>query len=626
MSTEVSDDEWAKLGFAAEVAAQPKPVGNADAVSDDEWNSLGFSDAMPAAAPQEQPKPVGAATNTEQVFGPGIDATIDVAKRLADGSNVVALGEVAATMLSGVLATTAGGVKGGIEHIAGMVAGDPDSLDKSVSEIQRIAQKYTYQPKASSSKSVMDVLAKGGQDFEADIKRGGDQILDATGSPVAATAFHTYANVLPTMMGKGAIRPPATSARGERAAIGRVDQKAADMGVNLEARPADMEQQLVYAAERQEGLMTPGDAIPAVQEAVQKAASISKSYRNARYKESRSSEAYVDVQVAKDVSKDARDALSDYDLADMPLVDKRLTELDKMWAGDKWGDALTAKDRSMDLNKFYDWYRKINTMKPAATDLTQAAALGIVRGMAKSRLDAEFNADMIKGDVDSINKWKAALKSHGDYVKTFKESKVIRDMVEMEADTAEMRRWITGASAALPNAKVAGTVKELNRILGRESVEMQALRADLKLDILEPLLKEEPNVKQFVRGYDKMVRKNPALAKELMSEGELRDLAEISRSVERGKATNWQNIAEWDKTGTLGRFMFGHGLAKASARQGIGTAFLRAFTTPMGHNQRTRIINDYLGIDSRQSMFNTRAIQSVGMLETMQEQQEQPSN
>jgi hypothetical protein len=112
------------------------------------------------------------------------------------------------------------------------------------------------------------------------------------------------------------------------------------------------------------------------------------------------------------------------------------------------------------------------------------------------------------------------------------------------------------------------TIKRLKGILGENSPQMDAIRMDLLHDIARPIFegggKGQPNFKGFVANYDKVIKRNPSLVKELGLDNSelqaLRDFASAADKVQQRRAFGL------DPSTVVARYFFGHKIARAAVR------------------------------------------------------------
>lgn len=115
--------------------------------------------------------------------------------------NVVGLGEAIGTIGSGMVAEPAAGAVGLLSLASGL------GVDNSVKGIEKTREAMTYMPRTPEGQqyvqSIGEALAPIGEAIEGAAKKAGHATLDATGSPVAATAVDTLIQAAPDILGLG---------------------------------------------------------------------------------------------------------------------------------------------------------------------------------------------------------------------------------------------------------------------------------------------------------------------------------------------------------------------------------------------------------------------------------------
>jgi len=115
----------------------------------------------------------------------------------------------------------------------------------------------------------------------------------------------------------------------------------------------------------------------------------------------------------------------------------------------------------------------------------------------------------------------------------------------------------------------------MKEVLGKDHPAIEGIRQDLLFEVVEPLLKDQPNYAQFVRNYDSTIRRNPSLVRELdLSQGNFRELLNFSRA-QSELPLSQQQIANIDLTRSIAQFSAGHQIAKAGLRVRIATALAK---------------------------------------------------
>jgi hypothetical protein len=327
-------------------------------------------------------------------------------------------------------------------------------------------------------------------------------------------------------------------------------QKFADAhGINT--GPTAIKSSLVESVER----MTPDEFAanqPQLRKQLMDAEIAQKKAVTQKFEEAKTTDAYVNADNIEDFGRGLRDELvrEGYDLDEMAKVQKTLGDIENIRAtkpgvgkrdnlGEFGSGAVPktfqrGKVIDVQLNDLQLIRKRIN--KRFSTDASQNSALTLAKSRLDDFLDTQFTKDAIRGDATAVAKWKGARDAFIDYKKNFKEDTFIRKMVEADATPEQYRRWLVGASAMSARPQVASTIKRLKGILGENSPQMDAIRMDLLHDIARPIFegggKGQPNFKGFVANYDKVIKRNPSLVKELgLDNSELQALRDFASAV-----------------------------------------------------------------------------------------------
>ncbi len=565
---------------------------------------------IPASGPAQPPRPAPsfvqkglAATRSEM---PGSQALPAIGRILAGAP------ETALTMGTGIAAEpvsgAAGLLKGGYSAARG-----GEFLGPATQAIEGVREAMTFQPRSAPGQELLQTVA---QPFEA-MQRGGEytggRILENTGSPLAATTGQLGFEAIPAALGlKGARGRLAERRQGITEAQRQFDES----GVAPAATREKQIDQLVRTAEDRHlgGRVERGTSMEDIQAGVRAAKQRAKQNVNDLYDAARGAPAGISVTNVKKFSPLVNDALKDFDVADMPIARKRLEEIRDM-------EAKAPNNAFISLKGIEDWRRRLNRNRPPASDRAQNAALDVIKNQLDEFVDAAFDADMIKGDPLAVSRWKDARSANTDYRRRFSKDKVISRFVENESNPDQMRSWVFGASAVGAKKEAANVVKSIKNIVGEDSPQFTALRQDALLDVMEPLIREEPNVQQFVRNYDRMVRNNPAVVRELLPEtsrGALKSLRNVASAVGKREPTVKQKM-DLSNMGAVA--LFGHGISRAGLKVRTARDVFRAMVgRPVSAKRET--MASLLGYDPYAPVLPKAPIAISGGVQTLQDADE----
>jgi hypothetical protein len=232
---------------------------------------------------------------------------------------------------------------------------------------------------------------------------------------------------------------------------------------------------------------------------------------------------------------------------------------------------------------------------------------------------------MVSGDPTAIEAWRGARRANADYRRRFRDEKVIRDMVDIEATPETVRQWIFGTNAVGARKESAQFVQRIKQELGEDSPQFAALRADAAHDIMRPLFREGPDggpdLRGFIRNYDEMVRRNRSLAEELFGENleglqNLRDIAQAHRGRPIAAA---HELPGFSRIAAVG--LFGHQLARGALRRVGAEAAINALGRQFEPGVQRRMIADILGYDANAPMFDVSAgVRAQAIIGTLEEE------
>lgn len=390
----------------------------------------------------------------------------------------------------------------------------------------------------------------------------------------------------------------------------QIIQDADRMGINLRGSPGEQVSQTVRSVDDLAS-RSRGEGMSAVRSGVQRERNIARQNADNLFDAARNPEsgsAYVLQPQVRGFSSNARGRLMEqgFDVENLPKLGRRLSELDEL--------ANTKGASATKLNALEMWRRRVGKAKSA--DPEEAEALRVLKGEYDDWMTNQFNNDLISGNKDAITAWRNARTAWAEFKQRFDDTKVIQDLAKKDTTVEQMRQWVFNANAINANNEAGKVVAGLNRILGAKSPEMDALRREFIFDVAEPLMRPSPNIRAFLSNYEKAVRKNPSLIKELFPDevgglGDFGQLAALARGIARRPGSVEDRFPEtaFDKLQKIfWRFSIGHGIAKGQARIGIATGmtdWIRDRT--VGTAARRNILWEALGHDPKMPMFPSTA-------------------
>lgn len=528
----------------------------------------------------------------------------------------VGAGEMALSMATGAGAEVAGGLAGIGQGVLSAVRGDDDPIAQAADRVEQVQDTFTYQPRTEEGQQI---AGKAGElydrYYQQYVDKAGQETLEGmerTGSPTPvgdATLVQTAGEFLPAAIG---VRGTRGRLKQRREDVRGVEGAAKDQGINLRERGEPQAEQIAAAGERMTGDITAkGQATPEIQRAVQRAREVANDEVNALYDEARSTRAGIKAGQMREFVPMAKKSLETYDVEGMPGIKRRLNELEKI--------QQMPGDVTVKLDALEKWRSRLNEKKtPVKTD-AEKSALGILRGQLDNFVTSKFNADMISGDPSAISKWRNARGAFRHMKETFDANKTIRELARNEADPEEMRQWIFGASSVGGKKMAGDTVRRLKDIVGEDSPQFRALRQDGLIDVMEPLMQDKPNLRGFIKNYDKLVRGNETVAKELFGDRSLSALRHLRRfakaNVDRGKPPEKVPLS---RMGAVA--MFGHGMARQALKVNLAR---KIFDAAKNKSNKRAFMSEVLGYDPNKPLIPKSPAVIGGTTQTLQRQEEE---
>jgi len=334
--------------------------------------------------------------------------------------------------------------------------------------------------------------------------------------------------------------------------------------LNIPLSQENMASGIIELAKR----MTPEERaqnMPFLRQMMREAEATAKARRKAAYETARETKTYVNTGAVSDLSRGIRTELSrvGYDLDDMPIVQKRLEDL-----------RSPKHIRRANLSEFEKVRKRINRNR--STNPSENAALDVIKSEMDRFLDNEFDnaaieaggniESAISGDLAGVQVWKDARAAHIRWKENFYEDKAIANLIAKDSTPERYREWLMGATTMNARKEASQTINRMKEILGENHPAIQGIRQDFIFEIVEPLIKVEPNFRQFIRNYDTMVRRNPELVKALNLKAD--DLADLNHfaTLQSRLPPNEFIPALKDIRSTIARLLVGHQIAKAQVR------------------------------------------------------------
>lgn len=521
-----------------------------------------------------------------------------IARRYVEGVNPATLPDAALPIVTGAPSQVVGGLAGlaKFAYEAG-VNRNPEALQEAVNLSQGITGAGTIGPFTESGEDVLGIVGETIEPFTKASEGAGNKVLDATGSPLAATLTQMGIEALPAVPGAAPGMARLASRRGD---VRRVEAGAERAGVDLGADPLTRNQQIVESGNRiSRGQTEAATSIAPVAESLTtrsaaEQAKVKELYITAREEGIDSS---VREVVIRDVLGDVATRLESFPVDVMPNVGSRINAL---------GVILNeAKDGAIPINRLETWRQSLGRSRVRGDDAQNEALRQITQSYDNAIGDV-FVSDMVSGSPAAIDRWTEAIDASRDFFNRFDEDKIIAKLQEADITPKEVKNLIFGINSINARGSAVRTVGKIKEIFGEDSPEMASIRAEMGFDIVKPLLGESPDFNGFIRNYDNMIEGNGRLARSVFGE-EVVDEIENLRNITASVRDNTSTGLSLDPIALSIRMMAGNRLARNAAKLKflIGVAksgSKRAFTG----SERNQIISGLLGYDVSKSVFNFR--------------------
>jgi len=555
-------------------------------------------------------KEVSVLGQTSQVRDP-------VAKAAEFGGDVLrtakGVGEVGLAAGVGFVSTVGAGLHG-LYTARGGAVGIPSkqSLNKAADDVRDIQELISFSPSTQTGEELLRGLGS--------LMKGIDDTADSVatflgeGSALAKTFIYTTLLSLPDLLGLKGGRALSVGRSGKakfQAQLEAIEAAAKEAGINLD--PAKMSKSVIEVAEAMSPDVRAANA-GALRDALQQSHQLMRESVTESAALSRQSKTFINTKEASKFGKAARQDLAaeGYDISGTGMKGLR-DNLDSIELLDKRSPTdLTrpSSERPTDFGSFAAREQtRIQDVQMISDRLSKVLAKKQPRGMPDSQnpwlatkslkkkldnwLDQQFNSDMISGDIRGLRRWKDAERLRKQYDARYNMDKSLRQLMDRDATPEQLHRWLIGASAASSKVNAGAVVQRLKNVLGRRHPSIQGIRQDMMFELSAPLLQERPNFSQFVTNYDKLVKNNSSLARELDIDmsvlGKMRGFIDVAAKLDLPGARAFMSRQAF--TDTMARLMFGHEIAKAGVRVKLYAGALRILTGQKRITQK-QILND----------------------------------
>ena len=465
-------------------------------------------------------------------------------------------------------------------------------------------------PLTESGRESMQNLAPVFQGLERLTTGAGNITTDLTGSPALGTAVKTGLETLPLGLTRsrpivGGVRLTMEQRAADLAELNRVAER---QGVDLSADQSTQREQIINTAnERVGGQTVVGENFDQVQQAVIDARARDKKIVDGLYKEARRTGDNASIYQAdfRPLLDAVNETLEGYDIdvPEMQTVRNSLARLEEFSTRDP--NAIVT------MNEVANFQKRLNRQSP---DPSVNSAKGAMARHTRTWLQSLYDRDMISGDQQAVTNWRMANSAYNEFKDTFDENATVARLHEQKTTPEQVKNWIFGSGAVGARRESGLVVEKLGEILGRDSPQFASLRQEVLFDVLEPLLKAEPNFRQFTQRYDQFRRNNPTIERDLLPDSSqaLGELRNIAAAVERGE-TAAINI---DLSRGVAVAMFGHGIAQQGFKVNLAYRAINAMRGQASATRQRQIMADMLGYDPNMPLIPLAPALGAGVIQT----------
>lgn len=283
---------------------------------------------------------------------------------------------------------------------------------------------------------------------------------------------------------------------------------------NIEEVQKDITGRPVAAVQQETGLGAEATGLAIKAEAKARRAQIRKAYEEANEYDTQIEAPLVRAFGAQQRSELVDDA---FDLPELPRVSKRLDELE-------------AFDETTSVSELEKFRKKLGRDWKSAsrTDPTEAEALRRVKSNLDSYMSDLLDARLIQGDEGALIAMQRARDLRADFGRKFNDSKVITKIMDEDLSQEQTLNLIFGGSQMGFKTDAGKIVQQIKSVVGEDSGAFKSLKEEAVLRLVKNQDGPFSGVK-FEKAYQKAMRDNPTLMRQLFTPEEIQDLAQIAR-------------------------------------------------------------------------------------------------
>jgi len=395
------------------------------------------------------------------------------------------------------------------------------NLDAGVSGVRATQDAMTWLPKTEDGQNFLKFVA-------APLKKLDDAadwvaVKGGFGNPYAEATIYS------TLVGGLSVAGMRVGARVKvNQRVAEVERIAKDLGIDT--RPEGFGQSVLDSAEKMSNIERAQNA-PALREALAKAERVEAANVERLRVQAAETPAFINVdEAAKFAQRASTELLEEgYDLAKMRSVQDRLGDLANLERRSPAALAdrtVSTTGRSSPASSIVDIQtisnriaKTLETRGKRTVNLPEtqieSSALKNLQNKLDDWMDQQYNADMIGGNPEALARWREFNSASKAHKARFKTDKAIKQLMDFDVTASQMHRWLLGASATGSKPNAAAVVNRVKQILGDNHPAIRGLQQDFLFEIAAPLLQKQPNFKQFLSNFDRVIRTNPELVRAL---------------------------------------------------------------------------------------------------------------
>lgn len=280
-------------------------------------------------------------------------------------------------------------------------------------------------------------------------------------------------------------------------------------------------------------------------------------------------DASIDGDLIKAFGSSSRKKLVDegFDIIESPRLSKSLEELEELKLVD--GKLSESTVRNLEL-----WRKRTNKRIESVknSDPSEAQALRTLKNDYDNFSSQALDEGLIRGNAEAITAWKNARDLRADFGRRFETNKVIKKLVAEDLTQEETVNLIFGGSQMGFKNQAGKIVKDMKNVLGEQSNAFKSMKEEAILRLVKNQGDEFSGAK-FNTAFEKSMKDNPTLMRELFTKEEIVDLRSFARFA---KSITEKKVGATNPSGTMNkliRFAQGTGVSSNFVGKFVDRAF-----------------------------------------------------